>query len=145
MISDFKVLKNLTEALYQADVAALRAISNEEAATRAELAVLDEQERAAFLPAAEDALALRSIGADLNWRGWVSRKRETLNLQLANILARKARAMQVLRISYGKNAVTAQLCDMARSDTRSDRANRDLSQIQAHGVIVEWSKRRADS
>jgi hypothetical protein len=135
-------LAEVTGALFQADVARLRTIASEESAIRSELVALERQERAAFLPADNDAIALRSIQADLNWRGWISRKREMLNMQLANVLVKKAQAMHVLRKSYGRRSVAEQLSDQSRDDARAEQATRNLIQIQEHGMNREWAKRR---
>lgn len=132
MTRDFEQLTTLTDVLYQADAAKLKAIAAEEARLREELAALAAAERAAE---PGSGLALRRIGGDILWQGWVGRKREALNLQLAAVMARKLSAAQVLRRSYGRNMVAQELQSAARHRIARDKGLKTLADEQAQMVL----------
>ena len=125
----------VTGALYQADLAGLQAIAAEEAKIYDEFAALDaEQRRAAALTEASD-MALRQFGGDLLWNAWVGRKRQALNLRLANLRIRKEAALQALQRSFGKKTVADKLLARATARRLGQRKLRELSEEQAQIVL----------
>ena len=98
----FDDLVAITDAVFQADLARLRAIAAEEAELRAELEELARAERRNAAADPDSIAALNRIGGDILWKAWIGRKRETLNLKLATVLARRLVAAQTLRRSFGK-------------------------------------------
>lgn len=115
-----------TDALYQAELNKLRMVTAEETRTREALARLSEQ--SVEVPP-ETALVMRAMGADLAWNRWVGRQKEVLNMQLANILVRKAEALRRVQEVFGRNEAALSLkhdADLARKDARRIEADRKL-------------------
>lgn len=135
MTEPMQNLVSLTDALYQADLARLRAIAAEDSSLRADLAALQrDASRSAALPD-DDALALRQLGGDLLWQAWVGRKRADLNMRIANVMARKLNAQQALRRSFGKAQVAQQIASKTRTKQRADRASRVQAEQQALAIL----------
>ena len=135
-------LAAITGAAYQADLARLQAITSEENHLRQELETLGQQERNNASANPCNLIALRQIGGDILWTAWIARKRETLNLQLATVMARKLSAAQKLRRSFGKSSVSEELCEKARNDRKSELALRVLTEEQARMVLRHRRKSR---
>ena len=134
-LHDLRELRRVTDALYQADLARLRAIAAEERRLRDEIAALNESARRAEEHSGESALALRQLGGDMLWRAWLGRKREALHLRLANVMARKLSAADALRRSFGKNEVARKLAEAAQHDAERDAALRRLAEEQAQMLL----------
>ena len=134
----------ITDALYQTDLARLQAITAEENALRGEMAALDDEVRRAETLPEDGAMALRQFGGDLLWKAWVGRKRQALNLKLANLRVRKQTALQALQRSFGKKSVSMDLQVHARQDQRSQHALRQLAEEQSQMVLQASRARSAD-
>ncbi|OUS19604.1 hypothetical protein A9Q95_15230 [Rhodobacterales bacterium 59_46_T64] len=111
MSQQFKELVQVTDALYQVELAKVQKIAAEEARLRQALADLDSQARDAMNAAQDDMMAVRALGADLLWRQWVGRARAALQMQLAQVLVRKNEAMVKLRRAFGKTTVAQDLLE----------------------------------
>lgn len=124
MQDPLKDLAQLTDALYQVELAKMSALNAQEARLRQQLAELEERRLSSqTLPDAQ-MTGLRQIGADVLWHGWVSRARQDLNVQLAQVLAQKARMTTALRRAFGKQLAASEMLDAARNEARQDRAKR---------------------
>ena len=66
--------------------------------------------------------AVQALGADILWQNWAGRRRAALQMQLANILVRKAQAVDKLRHAFGKAEVASQLQTQEQAGIRQDRA-----------------------
>ena len=119
---DFFRLTKVTDAIYQADLARLQTILAEEQELRHALEDLAERERNGEAAMAQDAGAIRQYGGDILWKAWIGRRREAINLRLANVVARKLAAREMLTRSFGRNDVALRLLENARRDVRQDRA-----------------------
>ncbi|MEO3413222.1 hypothetical protein AAFO92_01060 [Roseovarius sp. CAU 1744] len=114
----------MTDALYRAELQKMAALSAKEADLRHKLAELDAlRSTNRSLPPGQ-LTVVRQIGADVLWQGWVSRTRETLNLELAQILAQKEYMKSELQRAYGKQMAAAAMRDKARNKASQDRAKR---------------------
>lgn len=108
-----------TQALYLKEFRNIGSILVEEAELRAKLARLDA--RIAQNKGAEsDTHMIRVVGADLLWQGWTTRTRRQLNIELAQILARKSAVMDRVRIAFGRQ----QAVEFLRATELSDRRKR---------------------
>lgn len=109
----------LTDALFQAEQVQMRDLFNRETQLRRDLAELESYHRDnRILPTAELA-AVRQVGADVLWQGWVSRTRQELQRQLALLLAEKGNRMRALRRAHGRYLAAEEL-------HRADNATQDL-------------------
>lgn len=68
-----------------------------------------------------DDHAMRALGADLLWQGWLTRQRSEINTQLANLLVQKAALMDALRLAFGRSQVAATLVTNARIEAKAKR------------------------
>ena len=127
-------LCELTDALYQRELATLREILDQETRLRAALAQLAEQARAAG-DQPEAALAgLREIGGDIVWQSWLARQRTALQSELARILARKERALPAIRLAHGKQQ--AAIAMQRDAQARSHRQNAQRKSDALLGIAV---------
>ena len=81
-------------------------VASEEDRLRSCLAKLDTQEKDAEQ---SNQHHHKAIGADIEWNAWLNRKRTSLNIDLAKVLAQKERLLESVRKSYGKVLVSQQL------------------------------------
>lgn len=136
MKDTFDTLSALTDARFQAEMTALRKTAAAEAALRDALADLAEQERNfALREATDDMIALKTLGADILWRGWVGRKRAALNRDLALVLVRKAQETDRLRYAFGRNTVAKALADKAAHSHRQDENAKVLAKTQEFALL----------
>ncbi|PYC47365.1 hypothetical protein DI396_10370 [Litorivita pollutaquae] len=133
MSQQFKELVQVTDALYQVELAKVQKIAAEEARLRQALADLDSQARDAMNAAQDDMMAVRALGADLLWRQWVGRARAALQMQLAQVLVRKNEAMVKLRRAFGKTTVAQDLLEQELHKVAKEREAKrivtDLEQL----------------
>lgn len=133
MSQQFKELVQVTDALYQVELAKVQKIAAEEARLRQALADLDSQARDAMDAAQDDMMAVRALGADLLWRQWVGRARAALQMQLAQVLVRKNEAMVKLRRAFGKATVAQDLLEQelhkVAKEREAKRIATDLEQL----------------
>lgn len=113
-------LVSITQSLYLREQAAVQDILSEEATLRAKLAQLDLQVREAR-DKSSDIDPMQAIGADVVWLSWVGRTKTQLNLQLAQVLARKSLVMGKVRLAFGKNLIASQ---MAEAEVKTQREKR---------------------
>lgn len=118
-MSQLSVLKDITQALYHKEQAAIKTILAEESALRSELKKLDQQVREAT-GGMQSALPMQSIGADVIWLAWVGRTKTRLNIQLAQVLARKSRVMDKVRIAFGKQLVAKKMVEAEERQLSQD-------------------------
>lgn len=60
-------------------------------------------------------MPMKALGADLLWEGWHLNTRRNLNMQLAQVTARKLMAMDRLRQTFGRKTAVG---DMAKTEKR---------------------------
>lgn len=141
-MSGFSDLVRITDAVYQADLARMRDISREEADLRAEIQRLNHEVRRAEDLAPDAAHAHRSIGADVMWKAWVGRSRETLNMRLAAVVARKLQAAEALKHSLGRKSVAQDLSKRADRARYGTRASRALADEQDQMIVQAYRERQ---
>jgi len=109
--SEFTQLSSVTRVLYLKEFQKVQGILEDEAALRRQISLLDVQ-----AAQARDALrvehAMQTVGADLLWQGWQTRMRHRLNLELAQVLAKKITVMDRVRTAFGRQNAVRTMADM---------------------------------
>lgn len=141
---DCAAICELTDALYQRELAQLRELLDQETRLRAALAQLAEKARAAG-DQPEAALAgLREIGGDMVWQAWLARQRTALQSELARLLARKERALPALRLAHGKQQAAIALQRDAQAQAFRQTRQRQSDALIGLAVLSEgayWGDR----
>ncbi len=75
---------------------------------RGQLTTLEAQVREARAEADGD-MPMKALGADLLWEGWHLSTRRNLNMQLAQVTARKLMAMDRLRKTFGRKTAVSDM------------------------------------
>lgn len=117
MDADLSQVRDLTDAVYLAEKAKMQTLITRETDLRRALADLEEYQRHGDSLEAPDLAGVREIGADILWQRWITRKREALTLQLAQLLADKERMLQAVRHAFGKRSAARSLSDDAQQET----------------------------
>ncbi len=107
----------VTEALYLKEFRCIGSILSDEAELRGKLTRLDAQV-AMNRKVSVDLHAMRVLGADLLWQGWTTRTRRQLNIELAQVLARKSAVMERVRLAFGRQQAVKFLQGVERADRR---------------------------
>ncbi|WP_299684837.1 hypothetical protein [uncultured Tateyamaria sp.] len=119
-------LRALTELKYQKSLTGLAEILAQEAKLRNEIKRLrDHAAEAQSLPVT--AHSMRNIGADVIWLRWVAKATRTLNIELAQVLARKEALLANQRRALGRKTVADTLADEAHRSARADQDARVLN------------------
>lgn len=124
-LADLHTLQHLTETQYQLEQQSFQKLVKEEAALRLKLRRLSEQVAAAEQG---EPTPMRAIGADVLWKSWVGRTRAALNLELAQVLARKGYHIAQVRRAFGRRQIAGQLLERAKTKTKAGRAQAALTQ-----------------
>lgn len=123
-------LKQALDAAWQAKQAELRDILHQEGNLRRSLSELDDMRRSVRTLPEDQLTAPRAIGADILWQGWIQRKRQALNVQLAQVLVRKAEKLDTLRYAFGRAEAVATILEQQKTAQRKDAQGRDLANGQ---------------
>ena len=75
---------------------------------------------------------MRALGADLLWQGWHSRTRRQLNIELAQVTARKLMAMDKVRKAFGRKHAVQTMADQERKRKKVDRVKKLEAQLLGH-------------
>ena len=128
---DLQDLQSLTGALHRVEQARMRAILQEESDLRHLLAQLDEDARQIQnLPEAQST-DLRTIGGDVTWQAWVAKTRRNLNVQLAQVLARKGIALTALERTFGRDEAVGNIVRDTVRDRRDVMEKTRIEQQQS--------------
>lgn len=107
----------VTETLFQREFSKIREILKEETALRQSLARLDTHSQATKIDQALDC-TMKTIGADILWQSWISNTRRVLNIELAQIIARKIEAKAHVRKAFGQKEAVKNLMEAALQERR---------------------------
>ena len=118
----------VTEAQYLREHAKVKPILDEEAALRGKLSKLDAQMKETREQSEQDH-AMRALGADLLWQGWHSRTRRQLNMELAQVTARKLKAMDQIRKAFGRKHAVETMATQERKNTKMERMKKLQTQL----------------
>lgn len=113
-------VSKVMDAMYQSRVSGLQSLIAQEAKLRDALRCLEDMRQISTGSALDDH-AMRALGADLLWQGWLTRQRSEINTQLANLLVQKAALMDALRLAFGRSQVAATLVTNARIEAQAKR------------------------
>lgn len=113
-------LAALTDAVYRSRLAGMQRILAQEARLRQNLQRLEQMSRLDDNLEQQD-IAMRAIGADLLWQGWVARKKSELNIQLANLLAQKSAISRDLTFAFGRSQVADELLEREQDQVAANR------------------------
>ncbi len=94
-------MKEITNALYLREHARVKPILDAEARLRGQIQQLKNQIQDSR-SIAHDSHAMKSLGADFLWQQWHVKTRRELNQELAQVTAKKLKAMRKLRKSFGR-------------------------------------------
>ena len=114
----FVQMAEVTEAVYINEFQKIQVILAREASLRRSLAQLRNQRNAA------GSEQMRAIGADLSWQTWVERSVQQLNMELAQVMARKLESLDRVRKAFGRNEAVRQLAQKSAVDQKKRRATR---------------------
>lgn len=136
---DLDTLHTLTELKYQKSMAGLADILERENQLRSEIQQLrDQAYEAQALPASPHSM--QNIGADVIWLRWVSQTTQKLNIELAQVLARKETLLADHRRALGRKSVAGTLADDARRDAKAARDVAALKRV----IDVDLMRRFGD-
>lgn len=121
MIDQYRGLADLTDMVYQTDLARMQKLTEEERKLRAALDDLDRQLADGMNPDAPERANWRAIGADQAWRRWLTKQRAETNMRLATLMAGKAEAAQRLKTSFAKKQVSEELLEQQKLEIYRDR------------------------
>lgn len=124
----FEQMGKAADAVFMAEQGKIQSLLQEEARIRADLAKLQTQAEEARNRLIGD-MPMQSVGADMVWQGWLARSRKQLNLELAGVLARKASAMDKVRIAFGRRTAIQTLSENAREERGKARRERQLETL----------------
>ena len=134
-------LANLTDAIYQAELQKMVVLNQKEAEIRRKIADLENIRRDNLQLPSNDLNAVRQIGADVLWQGWVGRTRESLNIELAQILAQKEYMKSALQRAFGKQAAAKELVADAAKQAHDEQDKR-FWQMQDDLQAMKFNKDR---
>ncbi len=95
----FRQVEQLVEIQYRQEQKSFQRLLAEEGRLRSALRQLDEHLKESR--ESGDA-SQRAIGADVVWQAWVGRKKQELNVRLAQVLSIKEHHIAQVRRAYGK-------------------------------------------
>ncbi|MHA6264155.1 hypothetical protein ACXYMO_13200 [Arenibacterium sp. CAU 1754] len=121
-------LHKVTQARYLREFDKIRAILQEESRLRQDLAKLHQQEKMTR-PSPETAHQMQIVGADMLWQGWAARTRRELNIQLAQVMARKLIAMDQIRKAFGQRQALETMMADATAQARRRQAAKFLDNM----------------
>lgn len=134
MIPDLGPMRDVADAHFQREVARIGPILTEEARLREALARLAAQKQAA-----RDAFAqgheAQYLGADLMWEAWVLRSQKEFNIDLARVLARKARHMDAVRQAFGRKVALEDISARNKAEEKDRRTKAFLGALLQSGMI----------
>ena len=124
-MSDFARLKSLIELKYIKSQSALQEIAREEARLRQEI---DKLRAHSADVDAQGIGTMSSLGADILWRAWVERALTQLNIELAQILARKEMYLAEARKAFSRMNISQEIADSQSAETLKIRTNARLEE-----------------
>lgn len=124
-LEDLQKMHAILEAKYQVQQQAFQALIAEESALRQKLSRLSQQVADA---AAGDGLQMRAIGADMMWKAWVGRTKAALNIELAQVLARKEYHVGQVRAAFGKAQAAKSLYEAQLRAAQEKQSRTQLNQ-----------------
>lgn len=121
-------LQKIAQARYLSEFEKIRSILEKEKVLRRALRNLDEQGKSAG-SSLETAQQMQMVGADLLWQRWASRTRNELNLELAQVLARKIAAMDDVRKTFGQGRAVDAIITAEKLEIRRQRTTQFLERM----------------
>jgi len=109
-----KQMAAVTQAQYLREHARIKPVLDHEARLRGQISKLNDQVKENRAEMDED-LRMKALGADLLWEGWHQRTRRSLNVELAQVTAKKLMAMDRLRRTFGRKTAVS---DMAEAEKK---------------------------
>lgn len=136
-MANYSKLHQLTELQYIQNQSEFRDILREENKLRNEIAKLRSQ---AETVDAGGMTEMHSVGADILWRAWVGRMLEQLNIELAQVLARKEMCLAHVRRAFSRMNVTDQLA----SDQALKRKRAQTKAVLARAIDSDVFSKKTD-
>jgi hypothetical protein len=127
-------LRHVVQMRYDQKRQQFARLTAEETRLRTEIARLQAMLREARQDKAE-ARAMRAVGSDLLWQGWLGRSLSGLNQSLARVLAVKEYHKSEVRHAYGKLMAVDELAGAARRDRQKAQREGALEQAIEQSVL----------
>ncbi|MDU9006584.1 hypothetical protein [Sedimentitalea todarodis] len=128
-------MSQVTEAVYLAEFRKVHALLQEEARLRGALAQLKEQADSERKALSMD-MPMQTIGADLLWQAWLVRSQRQLNIELSQVLAKKATVMEGVRHAFGRRNAVQSMSDQFTADRVTTRRKAQLERLlQINGGV----------
>lgn len=131
-------LHQLSGLLRDQRLADLRNLMSREDALRREIANIFEMRKTAFQASGDAAAMRQQLGADQAWHDWLGRRVATLNLELAQVLARKESLQIAARRAVAQDETLAELDRKARQDARAKRLAVDERKLEQLYLKKGW-------
>ena len=126
---DLKKAAQLASLHYMKSQQRIRDVLQKEARLRAQIKNIRDQ-----MDASSMEIAGKMLGADLVWEAWVNRKLMQLNVELAEVLARKEAHMVDIRRKHGRKLVVDSLADKQEKAAKKQVNDRELAKATDYGL-----------
>ncbi len=143
MTTDLSNLNQITQLKYQHAQTAMQTVQAEENRLRDMLLDLEEKEKSGLETMAQDN-TLKLTGGDIAWNNWIGRSRKILNLQLAQVMVRKASAFAALQVHFGKADVVQKLLENESLTQRKLRQMALVDSVLEGQMVAEVHASRRD-
>lgn len=110
-------MSRVTEAVYLSEFQKVKGILSDEARLRRDLAQLETQARQER-QTLQDDVPMQSLGADVLWQAWLTRTQRQLNMELAQVMARKLTAMGRVRTAFGRQNAVHSMLETERKEAK---------------------------
>lgn len=121
-------MTRVTEALYLKEFAKVQPILEEEGRIRTALRHLDEQRQQGHDELSADS-TMQRMGADILWQTWAARTRTSLNIELAQVLARKETVLDQVRKAFGKREALKKIVHQEKKQRELRRTTKQQQSI----------------
>ncbi|KUP94761.1 hypothetical protein [Tritonibacter horizontis] len=113
-------MRSVTNAVYLREHAKVKPILDHEAKLRGQLTMLKQQvEQSREL--IDKSHEMKALGVDLQWQKWHTNARRDINSELAQVTAKKLRAMDKLRQAFGRKHAVETMENQHKSNAKERR------------------------
>ena len=133
-VMDLDQLRTLSELKFQRSQQAVSGLLQRENALRAELVRLRGLAQETQTQPPEQA-QMRMIGGDVIWLKWLGRAQQELNMELAQVLAKKEALAAQHRKNHGRKMVAERLADREIEERRQSKQKLQLDKAINHSLL----------
>ncbi len=117
-------LLQVAEVAFAAEQAKLAQLSRAETELRDQLSSLASSRQSRIEGAGAQATPAARAGAEVRWHRWIDTRREALNRELAQNLAKRAKLIAAVRLAFGRKEALTALVARARANEVQQKARR---------------------